>query len=101
MEWTAGYDGEVQQQFYIQYQSSNAQDWNTVEVADRKSDTRLSFDIYNLQPSTEYMLRVFSANAVGNSSLSDTLTFRMRGKTFLTCILVCNCNVTESYQDIV
>ena len=81
--WTAGYG--VEQSFYIQYKSSDAQDWITKEVADHKSDERMAFYLDGLTPATDYMLRIFAANAEGNSSLSKTLMFRMKMKG--TCIL--------------
>ena len=85
VSWTAGYDGDVQQSFYIQYKASDTQDWTTKKVADHKSDERLSIGLDGLKPATDYMLRIFAANAEGNSSLSETLTFRMKIKG--TCIL--------------
>ena len=85
VSWTAGYDGEVQQSFHIQYKATDAQDWTTKQVADHKSDDRQSIDLEGLKPATDYMLRIFAANAEGNSSLSETLTFRMKMKG--TCIL--------------
>ena len=75
VKWTPGFDGGLQQSFHIQYKTSSEKEWASVVVEDSSGSERVSVDIQNLQPSTIYLLRMFSSNKEGNSTSSEILTF--------------------------
>lgn len=72
---TPGYNGELQQTFFIQYRQTGEKSWQTIWVSDPNNGEPLLQSIEDLLPATDYVVTVFASNDEGNSTVSDMIPF--------------------------
>lgn len=68
ISWTPGFNGGYPQQFFVEYRYRQDDDWKTLNASDETSSTIF---VENLEPGTEYVIRMFSRNAINDSDYTS------------------------------
>lgn len=72
-----GFNGGLQQDFVLLYKQAFGSVWKEIfPVAD--TEKHINFTLSGLVSGTDYQTRVYSRNAIGNSPLSEIVTFKTR-----------------------
>ena len=79
VEWDPGFSGMIQSTFHIQYRKVGETDWIEVTAAASYTLERQSVDIAGLDADTDYVLRMFTSNVNGVSSITTNIYFSIRG----------------------
>ena len=72
VEWTPGYSGDHEQNFYLEYRTCRTETWSLKEIShNTKQLTSLTYVLSGLQDSTLYELKMYSKNMFGRSLSTD------------------------------
>ena len=88
-QWTPGFDGGLEQIFYILYKKATDLLWNQVVVSTNK------VTLTGLVPGTLYNVKMLASNNMGNSSETVVLNFTTKeGKDLIYPFVSCIMNMT-------
>ncbi|BFZ14426.1 hypothetical protein BsWGS_17465 [Bradybaena similaris] len=76
ISWQPAYDGGTPQVYVLWFRQASQFDWSTMAVP---SQAATYFNLYGLQPDTEYEFKLLSRNEIGNGSFSDVVRQRTLG----------------------
>ena len=81
-QWTPGFDGGLEQTFYVLYKNASGLLWNYVVAHTNK------VTLTGLAPGTLYNVKMFASNSLGNSSETVILNFTTKGEGIIYVIYV-------------
>lgn len=78
MEFKPGFDGGSPQTFIVAVRKKTSGEWRRVTVK-KSYDSMQSCYIQNLEQGTEYEIRVYAFNKIGNSTVTHDYTVLTKG----------------------
>lgn len=73
VSWIPGFNGGYPQTFYVQYRRIDDTNWETHNVSNGKQNTTTTL-VSNLEPGTEYFIRMFARNEINGSNYTRQFT---------------------------
>ncbi|KAH9514919.1 hypothetical protein Btru_021364 [Bulinus truncatus] len=73
VSWEPAYDGGTQQYYFVWFRQVGDTQWVSMEVPGKSSTF---FNLYGLQPDTEYEFKILARNSYGNGSFSSIVKQR-------------------------
>ncbi|CAG2226573.1 IGSF9B [Mytilus edulis] len=68
VSWCPEFNGGYPQTFFIEYQQVTGEKWTRAGPIIDNLQTRMSNPLYNMTPNTQYLVRMFSRNEIGESN---------------------------------
>ncbi|CAC5372896.1 unnamed protein product [Mytilus coruscus] len=76
VSWFPGYNGGLQQSFFVEYQSEDDKIWRRSRPVPGYMQSEITTVLYDINPNTRYFVRVLSKNEIGESN-TTTVTLVM------------------------
>lgn len=81
VKWKPGFNGGFKQKFYIEYSTEKTK-WKVVGPIDHtilNIEEEFAYTLTNLRPATQYFIRMFSENKIGQSNKTNITTADIAG----------------------
>lgn len=80
MKWHPGLNRDCSTNFSIQYRPSTLTNWTDVGPISDHKETDVAFTLSDLRPDTQYEIRMFARNKVGDSVKTNITTIITKSK---------------------
>lgn len=80
VSWKPGFDGGFSQIFFIQYRQEKTEAWSTSDPVNDTLEDNMTYTLYDMVLNTQYFVRMFSTNRIGESYKTNVTVARTYGE---------------------